>query len=152
MAYYRKFKKGPRKVKKKPQYQGRTFASAAEIKCAKDMQERGILWEYEPMKLKWTPPDKNYAVDFGVTRADGSVIYIEYKGYLRSEDKVKMIVIKRQHPSIDIRIVFTHPEKPVEGATKRKDGSKLSNAEWATKNGYLYAEKVIPDEWLKVGG
>ena len=152
MARYMRFKKGPRKVKKKPQYQGRTFASAAEIKCAKDMEERGIPWEYEPEKWLWNPPPKKYNVDFKVTRDDGSVLYIEYKGYFRTEDKVKMIAIKKQHPERDVRMIFTHPEKPVEGATKRKDGTKLSNAEWATKNGYLYAEKVIPDEWLKVGG
>ena len=149
---FKRWPKGPRKVKKKPQYNGRTFASAAEIKCATDMDNRGVTWEYEPEKWSWNPPPKKYAVDFKVIRVDGSCFYVEYKGYFRTEDKVKMIAIKKQYPERDVRMVFTHPEKPVEGATMRKDGTKLSNAEWATKNGYLYAEKVIPDEWFEVGG
>ena len=152
MAKFFRHTKGPRKIKKKPEYNGVKFASAAEIKCAKDMDNRGICFYYEPERWSWNPPPKKYTVDFKVVRADGSCFYVEYKGYFRTEDKTKMAAIKKQYPEKDIRLVFTYPDKPVEGATVRKDGTKLSNAEWATKNGYKFAEKTIPDEWLERNG
>ena len=36
----------------------------------------------------------------------------------------------------------------LKGAKKRKDGSKMTCAEWAERHGFLYAEKEIPDDWI----
>lgn len=45
-----------------------------------------------------------------------------------------MIAVKRQHPELDIRIVFYGPNKKY--------------ARWAEKNGFKYAFENIPKEWL----
>lgn len=142
-------KKGKRKPKKKILYRGVKMASRSEVIFAEDMDAKGIPWIYEPEKFDWIPPKKKYTVDFKVKKKDGSYFYVEYKGYFRTEDKTKMAAIKRQYPKLDIRFVFANPHKPVEGAQPRKDGTKLTNAEWAEKNGYLWADKTIPEEWMK---
>tara|TARA_B100001750_G_scaffold248389_1_gene279033 strand:+ start:5696 stop:5857 length:162 start_codon:yes stop_codon:yes gene_type:complete len=37
------------------------------------------------------------------------------------------------------------------GAKRRKDGTKRSHGEWATKNEFIwYSEDSIPDDWIDV--
>jgi len=143
------YKKGPRKPKKKITYRGQKFASKAEVIFAQQCDKLKIPWMYEPEKWDWVPPIKKYTPDFKIMRKDGSFFYVEFKGYFRSEDKTKMIAIKKQYPHLDVRFVFADASKPVEGAKPRKDGTKLSNAEWCERYGYLWADKFMPDEWLK---
>ncbi len=59
---------------------------------------------------------------------------IEAKGHFRPEAMRKMVAVKRQHPLLDIRIVFY---------SKNKRYTK-----WAEKYGFPYAIGDIPDEWL----
>jgi hypothetical protein len=51
-------------------------------------------------------------------------------------------MVRSQHPSIDIRFVFSNAQAKV---------SKLSGttyAMWAEKHGFKWAHRVIPPEWL----
>jgi hypothetical protein len=50
--------------------------------------------------------------------------------------------VKKQHPELDIRFVFTSSKNKISKA------SKTSYADWCDKNGYKYADKFIPDEWF----
>jgi hypothetical protein len=140
--------KGKRKPRKRYSYRGYKMASKSEVVLAMAMDEQKIPWIYEPEPWDWIPPKRKYTVDFKVMRSDGSYFYVEYKGYFRTEDKTKMAAIKKQYPDRDVRFVFANPHKPVEGAQPRKDGTKLTNAEWAEKNGYLWADNCIPKEWM----
>ena len=56
---------------------------------------------------------------------------------------MKHLEIKKQHPELDIRFVFSNSRNKIE---KR---SKTTYGMWAEKHGFMYADKRIPDEWLK---
>ena len=76
----------------------------------------------------------HYIPDFIITTPTGK-IYVEAKGYLRPEHKRKMVAVKKQHPNLDIRILFY-------------SGTK-GNIRWAERNGFKYAVEKIPREWMK---
>lgn len=58
--------------------------------------------------------------------------YIETKGWLSSsQERNKYILIKQQHPDIDLRFVFANPNKKC-GRTK------YTHADWAKKHGFKY--------------
>ena len=144
--YLRKYKR----PKKKIQWAGEEFASIAECDFAKDLSHKEITWQYEPTQIPWMPApvkERTYTPDFKIIREDGSIFFVEFKGYLRPGDKTKMRAVKKQHPEIDIRFVFMNAYK---AASKniRKDGTKQMYWQWAERYGYKWAHQVIPDEWL----
>lgn len=80
----------------------------------------------------------HYIPDYIIDTPTGK-LYIEAKGYFRPEAKRKMVAVKRQHPELDIRIVFY----------KSKSDKKNKQYErWAIKIGYKYAFDSIPQSWL----
>jgi len=36
---------------------------------------------------------------------------------------------------------------PVQGAKARRDGTKMTCAEWADRNGFVWSEGTLPEEW-----
>lgn len=72
--------------------------------------------------------------DFIIVTPTGRV-FIETKGHLRREDKAKLVAVKRQHPEVDLRLLFYAPNKV--------------NSKWATKHGFRFAFGNIPREWLE---
>ena len=111
------------------------------------LKRKKVSFEYETEKLEYTVSAK-YIPDFIITTKSGRKIYVETKGNGRSFDgpsRRKLIAVKSQHPDKDIRIVFYSDGKI--GPT-RKDGTRLTQGAWAAKNGFTYAIKEIPDEWL----
>ena len=69
-------------------------------------------------------------------------IIIESKGRFVSEDRKKHLLVKQQRPDLDIRFVFSNSK------AKISKGSKTSYADWCIKHGFLYADKLIPEEWI----
>jgi predicted nuclease of restriction endonuclease-like RecB superfamily len=92
-----------------------------------------VSYSYESEKLAYVLAS-HYIPDFIINTPLGKV-YLECKGYLRPEDKRKLKAVKKQHPEIDLRILFY--------------ASKDEYIRWATKNGFKYAVGSIPKEWLK---
>lgn len=113
------------------------FKSGIERNLDQQLRLSGLEYSYEQIKIPYTT-SWNYIPDFYIPSRD---IYIEAKGWLRREDQVKMRAVKRQHPELDIRFVF-------EDITKKIQNSKTTNAEWADRNGFPYAEGTIPLEWF----
>lgn len=69
-------------------------------------------------------------------------IVIEVKGWFPQQDRSKMLAVKRSNPGLDIRFVFLNGHRKI---------SKQSDTQygwWASKNGFKWAEKHIPLEWL----
>lgn len=91
-----------------------------------------ISFKYESEKIPYVLAS-HYIPDFPVFTPLGK-IYIEGKGYLRPEDKRKLIAVKRQHPEMDIRIVFY--------------SYNVKYIKWAERNGFRYAIGKIPKDWL----
>jgi predicted nuclease of restriction endonuclease-like RecB superfamily len=106
------------------------------------MDDNKIHWMYEPESFPWQPPKKKYTPDFKIMKKDRTYFYVEYKGYLRPEDRTKMLAFKKQYPDIDIRFVFMNARKPI------YKGSKTTYSQWAEKNGFPWAEKELPKGWL----
>jgi hypothetical protein len=69
-------------------------------------------------------------------------IVIETKGRLTAADRSKMLLVKHQHPELDIRLVFQNAN------VRLSKVSKTTYGRWAEKNGFLWANERIPDAWL----
>lgn len=98
-----------------------------------DVPYETLRIQYEvPAKLTWYRPD--FILPNG--------ILLEVKGYFEASDRVKHLLIKEQHPELDIRFLFGNAK------TKLSKKSKTTYAAWCEKYGFLYADKYIPDSWL----
>jgi len=111
--------------------------SGLEDRIAAQLDEAGVAYEYEKLKLKYHI-EHTYNPDFKL--ANG--IIIEGKGLFTSDDRTKHLAVKKAHPEYDIRFVFTR------SATPLYKGSKSTYATWCEKHGFQYADKLIPPEWL----
>ena len=107
-----------------------------------DLNVRDVPYMYEPEKLAYYV-ERHYVPDLKL-----GTMYVELKGYFRQDAQRKMKAVKAQHPELDIRFVFQNASATVQGAKKRKDGSKMTCKEWADRNGFMWAEGTVPEEWL----
>ena len=116
------------------------YRSGFENKVASALSEQSISFEYEVTQIEYIKPQTNhkYTVDF--TLPNG--ILIETKGRWTTEDRKKHLLIKDQHPELDIRFVFQNPNGKI------RKGSKTSYADYCDKHGILWADKEIPNKWL----
>ena len=117
------------------------YRSGFEHKVADQLKESKTKFEYETTVIDYIKPETHhkYTVDF--TLPNG--ILVETKGRWVLEDRKKHMLIKQQHPELDIRIVFQNPRGKI------RKGSKTTYADYCDKNGIVWAEKEIPSDWLK---
>ena len=113
-----------------------------EARVISDLDERGVSYQYEPEKIPYYV-ERHYIPDLAV-----DTMIVELKGYFRQDSQRKMKAIKAQYPDKDIRFVFQNAKATIQGAKKRKDGSKMTCGEWADRQGFVWAEGTIPKEWL----
>lgn len=118
------------------------FRSGLEKRISDDLKAKNIPFEYETVKIEYTVPERQakYTPDF-ILLSNG--VIVEGKGILDAEDRKKHLLIKKQHPHLDIRFVFSRSSAPI------YKGSPTTQGEWASHHGFLYADKLIPDEWLR---
>lgn len=116
------------------------YRSGLEEKVGAQLEERGVKAEYEPFKIPYTVPVKKrtYTPDYVLPNG----IIIETKGRFMADDRQKHQLIRDQYPGLDIRFVFSNPN------AKLRKGSPTTYASWCEKNGFQYAAKTIPLEWL----
>lgn len=115
--------------------------SGLEESVAKQLTDLGVDYEYETLKIDYVVPSSKhkYTPDFILPNG----IIVETKGRFLSDDRKKHLLIQEQHPELDIRFVFSSSR------TKISTGAKTSVAEWCAKHGFIYAQKLIPLEWLE---
>ena len=115
------------------------YRSGLEERIAKELLDKGVVAEYETTKIKYrVEKDCVYTPDFQLPNG----IIVETKGRFLTDDRMKHLYIKKQHPHLDIRFIFTNSK------TKIYKGSPTSYGDWCTKNGFKYADKHVPEEWL----
>lgn len=116
------------------------FRSGLESRVAKELTDQGIPYTYEEDKIHYVKPARKakYTPDFKIGN-----IFIETKGRFMVADRQKHLLIKEQHPDVDIRFVFTNPNQRISKT------SKTTYAMWCEKHGFLYAKEHIPHKWLK---
>ncbi len=112
--------------------------SGLEDKVAAQLNAAGMDFGYEKLKLPYHI-EHTYNPDFQL--ANG--IIVECKGLFTSEDRSKHLAVKKAHPGLDIRFVFSRSASPL------YKGSKSTYASWCEKHGYPHADKLIPEAWLK---
>jgi len=116
------------------------YRSGFEHKVSEKLTESKIKFGYEVTQIQYVKPQTShkYTVDF--TLPNG--ILIETKGRWVLEDRKKHLLIKNQHPELDIRLVFQNPKGKI------RKGSKTTYADFCIKHDILWADKEIPLSWI----
>lgn len=115
------------------------YRSGLEDKVSKQLQESGVSFEYETLKIQYEVNEtRRYTPDFILPNG----IIIETKGRFVAADRKKHLLVQQQHPALDIRFVFSNSR------AKLSKGAKSTYGEWCEKHGFLYADKEIPQGWL----
>jgi|TARA_R110002124_G_C8924750_1_gene511525 hypothetical protein len=130
----------PKKLTTRQQAIKAGYRSGLEHKTAEMLKKKKVKYTYEETKIKWEDYRiRKYTPDFILHNG----IVIETKGRFTREDRRKHLAIKRQYgKEYDIRFVFSNSR------SKLDKGAKSTYGEWCTKNGFLYADKEIPQEWI----
>ena len=117
------------------------FRSGLEEETSKFLTDNGAKFTYEEMKIKYLQPatERQYTPDFVLENG----IIIETKGRFLVADRKKHILIKRQHPHLDIRFVFSNSKQ------KLNKASRTTYAQWCEKYGFKWADKEVPLGWIK---
>jgi len=129
-----------RKVTKRQAAVKNGYRSGLEEIVDSTLKQRNIDGEYEKHKIKYIVPatDHTYTPDFRLPNG----IFVETKGRFVVEDRKKHVLIRKQHPELDIRFVFQNSKNKI------RKGSPTTYADWCVKHGFIYADKTIPQEWL----
>jgi len=115
------------------------YRSGLERSVAKELADLGVAFGYEDQKVEYEVSEvRKYTPDFNLPNG----IIIETKGRFTTYDRKKHLLIQKQHPDLDIRFVFSNPN------SKLYKGSKSTYASWCEKNGFMYAKRSIPKEWI----
>lgn len=129
------------------------YRSRLEEKVAKQLEDAGIEFTYEQVKIPYTVParEAKYVSDFAIKLREGGLIILEAKGRFAhrggddARERHKFLLLKQQYPDLDLRFVFQSAHK-----TKIYPGSKTTVAQWAESHGFPYSDKgTIPETWLQ---
>ncbi len=115
------------------------YRSGLELSVSKALTEAGVFHTFEKDLVRYTKPARpaRYLPDFVLKNG----IIVETKGRFVTADRQKHLLIKEQHPDLDIRFVFSNAN------TRISKQSKTTYAMWCDKHGFLYADKKVPIEW-----
>lgn len=116
------------------------FRSGLEEIIAQQLKQAGIDPKFETLKLSYrVEKNHTYTPDFPV----GKKIIIETKGRFQTADRMKMLEVKKQHPEYEFRFVFNNSKARISKV------SATTYGKWCEKNGFKYADKVVPQEWIE---
>ncbi len=116
------------------------YRSGLEEKVSDQLTKAGVDFDYEAIKIGYEVHEsRKYTPDFILPNG----IIVETKGRFTAADRKKHLLIQKQHPKLDIRFVFSNSR------AKLNKGAKSSYGQWCEKNGFKYADKWIPESWLK---
>jgi len=119
------------------------YRSGLEKQTALALSECQKKVRYELLKIEWEDLRyRTYTPDFQLDNG----IFIETKGIFDSEDRRKHVEVRRQHPELDIRFVFSNAK------AKLYKGAKSRYCDWCEKNDFLYSHRLIPQGWLTEPG
>ena len=80
------------------------FRSQLEERIANLLQELGVSYEYESTRVPYTI-QHFYNPDFILP----NYVHLEAKGYWTSQDRRKILAVKKENPDLDLRMVFQAP-------------------------------------------
>ena len=117
------------------------FRSGLEVRADELFRQRGLNLDYETLRIPYE------IAAHGIYKADWahrpSATVVETKGEFSSGDRKKMLLVKQQHPDLDIRIIFSNPN------TRIAKRSKTTYAMWCARNGFpCCGINTIPADWF----
>lgn len=117
------------------------YRSGLEQRVAQALLEAGVKFAYEDQVIHYVKPEKvaRYTPDFILENG----IIVEVKGRFLTQDRQKHLLVKHQHPDLNIRFVFSRSKERI------SKQSRTTYAMWCEKHGFLYADESIPESWLK---
>ena len=115
------------------------YRSGYEKDVAEALSEAVPSAQYEAAVLRYEVHAwRRYLPDFLLPE---QAIVIEAKGQLTTEDRAKMLLLKRQFPTLDIRILLQNP--------KDKLTPRMTAGDWCEKTGFPFAKGPnIPEAWV----
>jgi hypothetical protein len=116
------------------------WRSGLEERVAHELRLQGVPFAFEEVVVPYIKRPATYTVDFHLQR---NGILVETKGLFVSEDRTKHLLVKAQHPDLDIRFVFSRATSPL------RKGSRTTYAAWCDKHGFPWAQTSIPREWIE---
>lgn len=117
-----------------------SYRSGLEEVLARQITAAGQPIHFETYRIPFVQPAKNRHYTPDLTLNNG--VIIEGKGIFTTDDRQKHIMVKAQHPALDIRFVFSNAKAKI--APK----SPTTYAKWAEDHGFKWSHKVIPEGWL----
>ncbi len=130
------------KKKKRTRKTSNKYRSGLEERVAKQLEDLGVPFQYETLKIKFTRPsqDSTYTPDFILKNG----VIVESKGQFVTSDRKKHRIIREQFGKrYDIRFVFSNPNQTIgkKSTTRYRD--------WCDRYGFKWAKSEIPKEWIK---
>ena len=120
--------------------------SKLELKFEEIIKEFDVAYDYEVTKIPYTIPESNHNYTVDWTFING--LLVETKGYLSDhKERYKYVLLKQQHPDLDLRFVF-------DNVNKLCGGTKYTHGTWATKNGFKFCsikDTETIKQWIKDG-
>ena len=133
----------------------RGLRSKLEVKVEDQLIKYGVSYEYEPAdkRISYVVPalGHRYIPDFVIAKESGQHIYVEAKGIWDYSDRYKHLLIRQQHPDLDIRFVFQRAGQRI------RKGSKTTYRDICEGSGrgvfknviWQYSDNgTIPREWF----
>jgi len=117
------------------------YRSGFEHTVSKELTEAKVKFEYETTVISYIKPETNHTYTIDFTLPNG--ILVETKGRWVLEDRKKHLLIQKQHPELDIRMVFMNPNGKI------RKGSKTTYATFCDKHEIIWAAKTIPQAWYR---
>ena len=119
------------------------YRSGLELVISDKLKSDRRKFRYEEIKIEWEDVSyRTYTPDFVLNNG----IIVEVKGHFVPADRRRQLLIRKQHPDLDIRFVFENSQNRI------RKGSKTTYAKWCIKNGFRYYDRIIPEDWLKEKG
>lgn len=119
------------------------YRSGLEENIGDLLAELGVEFTFEEEVIEYHKPARmaKYTPDFVL----GNRVIIETKGRFLTADRQKHLLIKEQHPELDIRFLFSNANARI---SKR---SRTTYADWCRKHGFKFtsAREGIPADWLE---
>lgn len=132
-----------------------SYRSHFEGQIAKQLETENIRYRYEARSIHYESfgYPRSYWPDFEIITVNGPV-FLECKGWLRTEDRWKLERVRIANPEIDLRICFWEAGNPIETGQPEIDyGAGLDRwptvGEWADALGIRWCERELPHVWLE---
>lgn len=117
------------------------WRSGLEEALGAQLKALGVAYQFEPFAIPFNQPAKprKYTPDFLIPNG----IVVETKGRLVTGDRQKHILVKAQYPDLDLRFVFSNSNSRI------SKQSSTTYAAWCRSKGFKFADKFIPESWVK---